>query len=117
MPLANLVSLHTIDVLALQVTRGAAMSAQRAYVPAGQKKCHVMPLKAADREVLLKIGYEVDHEIWFNGNPNLANGTRIRWKGTVMRIVPAIDPMGFGTLYVMYAKTYSEDNQQVHVPD
>jgi hypothetical protein len=117
MPLQNLLVIHSIGVLKMSIVRGAAMTAQRSYNTVTRTlQCRVEPLQANQRDLFQKQGYIVSHKIRFLKNPQLANGDRVMWRGTVLRIVPGIDPHGLDTMFVVFANKFSEDNPEVAIP-
>jgi hypothetical protein len=116
MSIQSLTNIHTVHVLEYDPTVDEAGSLNRQPKRVRSETCRVKPIGAAQVTFgANQIGQEVDHNLWFDHDPNLTEGMALEWElggaKTFMRItrVP-VDLHGLGRIWVAGALSKREDN-------
>ena len=114
---ANLMTIHSIQVLEPTYTIGAAGSIKRSYAIVTRTiKGRVVPQTPAEGVKLQRRRYQISHTIYFRADPQLGLGTRLQlpnFGNVILRVVPPFNPSMQGRFWVANCTYHQEDNQAV----
>lgn len=121
MSIRGLCRAHTYDVLLYLEKQGSAMGSSREWTPRPGGNCRFVILSSgvAGQEVRIR-DYTMTHAVYFSADPEIPNGSRIRWTGTrrdgdfatpiVMTLGGPINFDSTARLWKVYATTHELAN-------
>jgi hypothetical protein len=116
----SLCSMHELKVLEYDPTVSESGNVDRNPQVVRKVSCHVKPIGAA--QVVLagnQISQEIDHNLWFDHDPQLHEGMAVLWEfngvKTLLRITKVpVDLHGMGRLWSGGAIAKREDNLDIN---
>lgn len=119
MSIRSMTSIHTIQVLKPAITQGDALGVVRTFNVVRTLETRVKPVSATQAAFFAQNSMEVDHNLWFDSDPQLTEGDMILWvvqgQTITMRITRTANNLhGLDRLWMAGAKAMRIDNLKIN---